>query len=358
MLDIVGIGTLNVDYTATSEAVSGMNGKKLEEAMKSFEYGAERLADEEGIARIISILGKDSFGAALGGSAFNTICCIASLGSDLKAGFSGISGETGRPELSFEGTFENLGVDTSFLAGCSGESSGRCVSINQSGTRSFVYYHGCNSRMGGFLRGNYRRLLEYVSGARLLHITQFSDSETSELLHKLAEDAKKANPGLLLSCDPGYTWLKNLEPSVAGILRLADFLFLNEREFTLLSGEKGEVPDAAKAERISAELGLSGMKILVKKETEIKLYRMDVCTAEESSFSIDVIGADKIIDATGAGDAFDAGYLAAVLTGEAEEKLAVELGMMLMRVKLETEPENLREAFEGAFERWKAAAGY
>jgi len=353
MLDIVGIGVLNVDFTATTEKLMELHYCKVEEAMKSFEYGAERLVGKEDIEHMVSLLGRESLKASLGGSAFNTVCCLASLGSGLRAGFSGVSGETGRPDLSFEEAFDSLGVDRSHLGSCGGESSGLCVSMNQPGTRSFIHYPGCNRRMAGFLRRNYGRILEYVAGARLLHITQFSGSETSGMLERLAGDAKKADASILISCDPGYAWLKGREPSVDGILRLSDFIFLNDMEFTLLAWTGEGASDREKADSIFSRLGLSGNLIIVKKETEIKLFRSG---GKEESFAIDVMKNEEISDATGAGDAFDAGFLASLLLGEAGDRRAAALGMMLMRARLASDPENLWERYAEAFSRWRKLA--
>ncbi len=353
MLDIVGIGALNVDFAVTSEKMKELPPATVSKAMWSFFSGAERIVGEEDIEKMVSLLGRDSFREKLGGSAFNTVCCIAALGSGLRTGLAGISGETGMPDLSFEGAMDSLGIDRSHLASCRGESSGLCVSINHNGTRSFIHYPGCNSRMADALRKNYGQLLEYVSGARLLHITQFNDSETSELLYRLAKDASGLKHSLRISCDPGYAWLQNPSASVMGILRLSAFIFLNDLEFTLLSGKPYGESDREKSEAIFARLGLSETFVVVKKETEIKLFRKEGSSVGEEAFRIDVIGSDEIKDATGAGDAFDAGFLAAVLLGAAEESWAVELGMMLMRVKLACEPQSLREGFAEAFADWR-----
>ena len=79
MLDIVGIGALNTDFTVTSEKMKILPPVAAKTAIESFEFGAERLVDESKIEEILSLLGRDSFRAALGGSAFNTICAMAEL---------------------------------------------------------------------------------------------------------------------------------------------------------------------------------------------------------------------------------------------------------------------------------------
>ena len=346
MLDIVGIGSLNVDFTATAEKMNKLPADIVKEAMSSFVYGAERIVDENEIERIMSLLGRDSFRKTLGGSAFNTISAMAALGSVIRIGFSGIAGGTGSKNLSFKGVMDKMSVDNTYLGGCAAESSGLCISINQSGVRSFIHYPGCNSRMADFLRENYEDILQYLVEARMLHVTQFNNHETAVMLEKIIKEARKANQSLVISCDPGYAWLKNLNMSVEGILRLSDIIFLNDMEFNLLSGEREEMSDMEKAESVFWKCGQADTKLVVKKETDIKIYsRQDKADPAigEQTFRIDVISREKISDATGAGDVFAAGFLTAILLKGMDMQYAAELGIKLMRAKLSMKPQDLNK---------------
>jgi sugar/nucleoside kinase (ribokinase family) len=358
VLDIVGIGALNIDFTVTSEKMKSLQPGMADEVMESFEFGVERLVDESKIGGILSLLGRDSFRTTLGGSAFNTICAMASLGSGIRAGFAGMAGD-GYGSLSFRAAMDEMSIDRTWLGDCGRDKGGLCISINQAGTRSFICYPGCNSRMAGFLKANYEGILKYVSGARLLHLTQFSNRETTEILERLISEAKRANPYMKVSCDPGYSWLLNLnlKPSVEGILGLSDFIFLNEKEFSLLAGEKNCQGDLEKAESILLSYGAEGAVLVIKKESEIKLYSRCILkpkAAAERTFPIDVISGDRISDATGAGDVFAAGFLTALLLeGSADMASSVGLGMELMRAKLSAAPENTGPLFERIFREWQ-----
>ncbi|MBP1744508.1 MAG: carbohydrate kinase family protein [Firmicutes bacterium] len=355
MLDIVGIGALNIDFTVTAEKMKELPPFKVSEAARSFQFGAECLVDESKIEEIISLLGRDSFRTTLGGSAFNTICAMAALGSGIRAGFSGMAG-AGCGSLSFQNSMDELSVDRTWLGECGGESSGMSISINQSGTRSFIHYPGCNRNMADFLKANYSGILKYASEARLLHLTQFSSYETAAMLEKLIKESRSENPLIMVSCDPGYAWLRNLNPSVEAILRLSDIIFLNEKEFSLLSGGGNAADDRVKAEVILSMYGGPATMLVVKKETEIKLYSPSIgkpASSTERNFAIDVISIDKISDATGAGDVFAAGFLTALLLGGSGMAAAVGLGIGLMRARLTAAPENLRQELERVFREWK-----
>jgi len=301
-------------------------------------------------------LGRASFRETLGGSAFNTITAIAALESGIRVGFSGISGATGSKNLNFKDKMDEMSIDSTYLGSCSAESSGLCISINQSGVRSFIYYPGCNSRIADFLQDNYEDILNYLAEARMLHITQFSDYESTAILERIIKDARKANQSIIISCDPGYAWLNNLMESVGGILKLSDIIFLNEMEFNLLSGKRQEISDSEKAESVFRKYGRPGIKLIVKKETDIKVYTLLSNSTEriyERTFKIDIISREKISDATGAGDVFAAGFLAALLLNETDMQPAVELGIKLMRAKLSAPPEDLNKDLARIFREWQ-----
>ena len=79
MLDIIGIGSLNLDYTLTTEKLEALPAAVHKELMAKIERGAERFAAEAAIKEIIEFLDNDYFRITLGGSAFNTCSAMAAL---------------------------------------------------------------------------------------------------------------------------------------------------------------------------------------------------------------------------------------------------------------------------------------
>ena len=334
MLDIIGIGSLNLDFTATAAKINALPISRVREAMKRFEYGGERFSNQTDISNIRSLLGPDSFRATLGGSAFNTICAMSALNSGIKAGYVGVAGHTEDSGLNFVELMRELFVDHRYVGVYSDQSSGLCISINHDGIRSFLYYPGCNKKMGDYLLENRRDILLYLAKTKMLHVTQFAEERISRILDEIIQTAKKENPALKISCDPGYCWLENLTPAVMSIIRMADFLFLNTMEFNLLCGGRPAASDIEKAKGFFEQHAMEETLLIVKNARDITIYcRLNQKTVERI-YPIDVLGDDKIVDATGAGDIFAAGFLTVQLLPGATISEAVELGVSLMRAKL------------------------
>jgi sugar/nucleoside kinase (ribokinase family) len=349
MLDIIGIGSLNLDYTATAEVMNALPPDRVRAAKVLLEYGAERPAEPADIDNIVSLLGPDSFRATLGGSAFNTIHAIAALKAGIKTGYVGMAGQTGRSGLNFIELMQELSIDYKHVGICSHQSSGTCICINHDGIRSLLFHPGCNNNMADYLQMNYHDILQYLIKARMLHITSFTDNRTTVSLAGIIQDAKQRAPAIKISCDPGYSWSKNMTPAVSRILGLADFLLLNRMEFELLAAGESGTADAVKAGRIFASHGLLETLLILKDEAEVLIYSCSSQQIAEQRFEINVISNEQISDATGAGDLFDAGFLAVQLLGSTDVPSAVELGMRFMRAKLITPPEQLYPELSSIF---------
>lgn len=353
MLDIIGIGSLNIDYTATTGMIGSLPASTVQKLLAQVQRGAEKFADEEAIEQLISSLGRDCFRATLGGSAFNTICAMAALKSGISTGCVGVAGHTGSSGLDFARSMHELCVNYQYVKFQTAKSCGLCLSLNHDGIRSFLFAPGSNNDMAAYLEVNFQAILEYVANARLLQVTQFADERIAELLARLLAEAKARNPLLQISCDPGYCWLENLTPAVMDIIRMSDFLFMNTIEFNKLAGGNIAETDLAKAQRILSA-GQEKARLIVKEETEIKIYQREHGEIREQIFPIDVLSNEEIVDATGAGDIFAAGFLTVLIRqGDKAMAEAVELGMRFMRTKLLLPPEKLYPQLARIYEEFK-----
>src|SRR5262245_45242560 len=92
LLDVIGIGALNVDYIGTRSRLLQLDPRLVEELRGRFEHGTERPAGAREVDEILSTIGR-SFDTFLGGSAFNVIQGLAALRIGLRLGYVGVMGD-------------------------------------------------------------------------------------------------------------------------------------------------------------------------------------------------------------------------------------------------------------------------
>jgi ribokinase len=233
-----------------------------------------------------------------GGGTVNTACALARLGHH-----SSIFGVFGEDEESWlRSRLSSFGVHVEHAVS-SQLPNALTVSMSTTSDRSFLSYAGANR-----LLEKYVTVPETVAALSMADHIHFAMPLEVELAKVLLPGLRSA--GCTLSIDPG--WRKDwfLNPENLDVLRMVDLFFPNESEAQLLTGYK----NPEQALRACAELGLE--------HTVIKLGpRGAVAFRHDRLYSVappDV----QVVDTTGAGDAFDAGFIDAWLSGaDIEEQL-------------------------------------
>ncbi len=233
----------------------------------------------------------------IGGGAAITGCGLAALGVPTK-----VVGVVGKQESEwFRQRLESKGVLPEALVVHPTEPTAITVAVSTANDRAFYTYPGANVLLPEVLR-TARALMAQARHVHLACILEAAElGELAQWLHA---------QGCTVSVDVGWdeSWLAN--PLTLSALAHVDWFFPNEREAARMSGlPLATASDAQHVLRWFANQGLPGVALKLGPEGSVALHRGEVVVAPPAC-------SVQAIDTTGAGDCFDAGFLAAWLGGE------------------------------------------
>jgi len=262
--DVICFGALNVD--------------------KLYKVNRIAAADEE--SEILD------FKEAPGGSAANTAVGLARLG--VRTGFIGKVSADREGRMLIQ-AFIDEGVNTDGIIVSEYGRSGIVIGfVDERGERALYVDPGVNSSI------DFSEIdLEYASQADIIHLTSFVGEKSFQAQKRLVEEL----PQVSVTIDPGMIYARKRLEEMAPLLKRCLVFFPNEHEIKLLTG---------KDYREGAEFLLDmGVKIVAVKLGSRGCYVTD---GEENHliepFKI------KVVDSTGAGDAFCAGFLYGIINNK------------------------------------------
>lgn len=259
MMDVIGFGALNLDRILLVDKIPG--------------------CDEEGF-----ILNVDD---CPGGSAANTIVGLSRLG--LSAGYLGMVGSDDAGRILLE-SFSSENVDISGIKIAEGRSGMGTGLVDKKGDRALLIDPGVNDDI---TMDNID--LDYVRGAGFLHLTSFICRDTDASFKtqlKLVDELDDVN----ISFDPGQLYAERGLNALKDIIERCKIMFPSENEIRLLTGL-----DYKQGSELLLE---KGANIIVVTRGGEGCYVTD----GEQSYEVPAEAVD-VIDTTGAGDAFAAGFL-------------------------------------------------
>ena len=266
LFDAVGFGALNVD--------------------KLFRVNRIAAAEQESFIT--------GFEEACGGSAANTMVGLARLGC--RVGFVGkVAGDREGNMLVEE--FRREGVDTNGIVQAEHGRSGTVMGfVDEKGERALYIDPGVNDTIE-----SRDMSAAYALQARFLHLTSFVGRKSFEAQKKLLQVLPKE---VKVSLDPGALYagmgLNKLESTI-------------ERSFAVM-------PNAGELELLTGKADYqAGAKVLLKKGVSIVAVKLAgkgcYVTDGKESHHIEAFKV-KVVDTTGAGDAFNAGFLYGLINGK------------------------------------------
>jgi len=256
-LDVIGFGALNVD--------------KL--------YKVNMIAREEEESFVID------FEEAPGGSAANTVAGLARL--ELKTGYIGKLAEDREGELLLN-DFRRENVDISgIIISKKGRSGVVMGYVDGKGERALYVAPGVNDWLE-FKEIN----LDYAADTEFLHLTSFVGEKPFEAQKRLMKHLSDVK----ISFDPGALYARKGLTSLKPIIKKTFVMLPNENEIRLLTGKDYE----------------GGSKTLIKEGVDVvavKLGERGCYVTDGKETHLVEPYEKKVVDTTGAGDAFCAGFL-------------------------------------------------
>ncbi|MCB9994607.1 MAG: sugar kinase [Hyphomicrobiaceae bacterium] len=262
----------------------------------------------------MSPTGDGLFRLGFAGDTFNTLWQVAQLVGD--RGRAGMVTRLGTDALSsrFVAEMETDGLDLSGIARDPARTMGLYLIELDGVERSFHYWR--KDSAARHLADDPALLAAYLLGAGLIHVSGITlailTPETRQNLLQALVDARRA--GAILCFDPNYRprlWASpgDTRDAVSQILAITDIALPSFDDEAALWG------DATPAETI-ARLASQGVKEIVVKNGASPMHVLtdageDICGVPPVS---------GIRDTSGAGDGFNAGYLAARFLGAAPEQ--------------------------------------
>ncbi|MBC7129847.1 carbohydrate kinase family protein [Candidatus Bathyarchaeota archaeon] len=271
--DVIGFGALNVDRL----------------------YKVERIAGPEEESFV------EDFKEECGGSAANTIVGLARLGCIV--GFIGKVAKDREGRMLIE-DFTKEGVDTTGIIEAETGRSGTALGfVDREGARALYVDPGVNDTI------ELEEInLEYASSTEFLHLTSFVGEKSFEAQKRLIEELPES---VKISFDPGAIYAKKGLEKLKPIIERSLVVMPNSKELMLLTGEKNYTEGA------EALLSL-GVKIVAVKLGSQGCYVTD----GKEGFHVEAFKV-PVVDTTGAGDAFCAGFLYGLVNGKSLRECGV-----------------------------------
>lgn len=286
--DVVGIGNAIVDVIARcDDAFLAANG---------LAKGAMTLVDAE---RALNLYAKMGPGTEMsGGSAANTIAGIASLG-----GKAAYIGKVRDDELGkvFQHDIRAAGVSYKVPLASEGAPTARClILITPDAQRTMNTFLGISNELGPEdIDAN------VIAKAKVTYLEGylFDPPRAKDAFRKAARLARDAGRKVALTLSDAFCVDRHRDDFLDLLAGSVDILFANEAEITALY--RGDDFDSA----VRAVRGQCGLAILTRSE------KGSVVVSGDATYEVMAERVDRVVDTTGAGDLYAAGFLYGLTNG-------------------------------------------
>lgn len=274
-LDVIGWGALNVDRLCQVNQFAPTDGE-------TFIYNETK---------------------SCGGSASNTIIGISKLG--LKTGYIGKIGMDSNGQMMKEYLKTN-NVNMDHLIESKGETGEVIGFVDDEGNRKLYVTPKINDKI---FNNEINR--EYILNSKLLHLTSFVGLNPKDpSINTQLELLKELSGKILVSFDPGMLYVNKGHEFMEKLISYTDILLINETELLITTQEESF---EKAVEKISSKVEI----LVVKRSTKGSYIKKG-----DEEYSIGIFDVNTV-DTTGAGDAYNAGFLYGYLEGYSLEESGI-----------------------------------
>jgi len=286
--DVVGIGNALVDVLGTE------NESFLDRL--SLVKGSMQLIDTERAEELYAAMGTKT--EASGGSAANTLSGVASFGG--RAAYIGRISDDALG-AAFSHDLNSLGVHFSAEQATDGDPTGRCmIVVTPDGERTMSTYLGASATL------SWNHLdLDLIASAQVTFLEGylFDRPDAKEAFRLAAKTAHQAGRKVALTLSDSFCVDRHRDDFLELVAEGVDILFANEDEITRLYGV-GTFEEAVDAVRGVCEIAAI-----------TRGARGSVIVTAEELVQVDAEPVRELVDTTGAGDLYAAGFLFGLTQG-------------------------------------------
>lgn len=272
--------------------------------------------------------------AAVGGSAANSVIAAARLG--LSTAYVGAVGDD-RPAERLLHDFATAGVNAEAVAVKRNSESGEAICVTDAhGRRLILVQPHANS---SFDEDDCATAIKKVSEWKpaIVHLSSFVDLNQIELQVRFLDALATTSPSTIATCSPGYIYVRHGETKIKPLLERSRLLFFNRLEVTKLAGyPRTQYETAAshllvalpRCEAIVVTLGRGQSGSPGRDMEQLAITAMSSSDDEVGHPSSVVVtrthdvvrvprsrSFGRVIDSTGAGDAYAGGFLFGLAQG-------------------------------------------
>ena len=271
--------------------------------------GTMALVDGERAEKLYASIAPDAH--ASGGSAANTAACLASLGARVRFVGKVADDEMGQV---FTDDIRAAGVEYDTRpGGHDGPATGRCLVLVTPDAEKTM----CTDLGAGATIDAADLHLEAIAAARVLYMEGYlvGPPDTTSTVDRAVAEARRSGTLVAFSAsDPG--WVELQRDALVGLLERVDILFANEPEALGLSGcdDLVRAVDSLveRVPTVAVTLGSHGCVVAGRDGSRVRVPAAAV---------------ERVVDSTGAGDSFAAGFLYGVVNDLGHE-VSARLGAL------------------------------